>query len=457
MSRPVTVAATRPISLIAFAAGALFMSSMVSAQDRTPSPFVSMDEIGSADEQIEVFLSERGWVRGECSCNPAGGTLVVAEADIAVSADQIRFSEARLMATEEAYLTAVGIFARQDSVEIVKESTKTFMKDDLPQEIEQEDNLDALLSAVSTRLATASVAQLDKLISSLGGDTSNLPQLSLSAKRKRLHDEMLVESLSRASARMAGVGIFGVIEQTGGDGVLSNGSVNVVVVRAPGFEDLGRQLRSGESNAALGMPVDSIRKKLAGHMAARTPMLGYFGVQPVKDAEGRYGLISFGMGAPQLVRSMDQDDMRAEYDMARMSAELMADGWLAQFASLAVTADRSEVRRTLKQKIDVMEGDGFIHKASSTDVGKLLSDVTRSISKANIRGIQTIGSWSADAPDTGHPYLGVVKYWSPAMAASAESLSDAYRNGTRPTVPAAAKPAAAPAKSNRSTGAFGEW
>ena len=436
----------------------LVPSAVVNAQQEAPSPFISMDEIGSSEQQINEFLAERGWVRGECACNPAGGTLVVAEADILISPDEIGFSESRLVATEEAYLTAVGDFARQDATQIVKEATKSFTKDDLPRELESETDMNALLNAVSSRLATASVAKLDQLIDSLGGDTADLPGLSFADKRKRLHDEMLVESLSKASTRMAGVGIFGIIERNGGTGPLSNGSVSVVVVRAPGFEDLGRQLRRGNSEAARGMPISAVRDRLAGHMAARTPMLGYFGVQPVKDAEGRYGLLSFGMGAPQLQRGMQQDELAAELEAARISADIMADGWLAQFANLAVATDRSEIKRTLRQSIEVFESDGFVRNVSSTEVGRMLSDITKSVSKANIRGIQTIGHWQADAPDTGHPYLGVVKYWSPAMAAGAERLSSAYRNGTQK--PAAATPEKKQAKTKantRSTGAFGEW
>lgn len=430
----------------------------VAAQDETPSPFVSMDELGSSDSEVDAFLAERGWVRGECSCNPAGGTLVVAEADIAVSPNLISFSEARLMATEEAYLTAVGDLARQDSVDIVKETAKTFMKDDLPREIERETDLGSVLDAISKRLAKASVAQLDQLIDKLGGDTADLPQLDFAEKQKRLQDEMIVESLSKASTRMAGVGIFGVIERNGGSGQLSNGAVTVIVVRAPGFEDLGRQLRQGNSEAVRGMPLEVVRARLAGHMQERTPMLGYFGVQPIKDAEGRFGLISFGMGAPQLERGMDQFDIAAEMEAARKSADLMAEGWFAQFANLAVSAERSEIKKTLREKIEIHEGDGYVRTVTNTQVGKMLSDVTESISTAKIRGIQTIGQWQVNAPDTGHPYLGIVKYWSPEMASSAERLNDAYRNGIARPAAAKPRPINKPAVRNtRSTGSFGNW
>lgn len=447
-----------PAAVPSVALAALVLVGTAAAQDPAPapSPFLSVDAFGSVDAEIDAFLAERGWQRGECACNPAGGVLVVAEADVAVPADRIGFSEARLLATEEAYLKAIGAFARQDAVEIVKDSTREFMKDDLPRELGRESDLGALVEAVSARLATASVAQLDRLVESVGGDASDLPRLDLAERRVRLRDELTVHSLSRAAARMAGVGIFGVIESAGGGETLSNGSVGVVVVRAPGFEDLGRQLRRGESDPSLGMPVEAARRTIADSLAGRVPMLGHFGVQPVRDAEGRYGLLSFGVAAPQLTASIGRDLASAELEAARTGADLAAEGWLAQFATLAVEADREEFRRKLKERVEVAEGDGFLRGEGGTDVGRMLSDVTRSVSRARLRGVQTLGRWSADDPLTGHPYVGVVKYWSPATAAGAERLSEAYREGVRPARPAAARPAPRE-RTVRSTGTFGQW
>ncbi len=436
------------------------MNTVANAQETSPSPFISMDEIGSVDAQVDAFLKERGWQLGECSCNPAGGTLVIADAPISSGPELIEFSKARLIATDEAFLTAMGEFARQDSVEIAKTSTRTLMKDDLPREIASESDLGTVVDAIAKRMATASVEKLNNFIEGLGGNTDDLPQLSFAERKQRLRDELLIETLSRSSTRLAGVGVFGVIENTGGNGQLNNGSVSVIVVRAPGFEDLGRQLRRGEDSAALGIPAEEARKKLAGHLAAGTPMLGYFGVQPIRDEQGRYGLMSFGMAGPQLVRgAMNEDDISTELEISKMSANMMAEGWLAQFANMAVSSDRKEIKRKLREKVDVFEFEGQTRQESSKALGSMLNAVTKTTSRARISGIQELGRWQTNAPDTGHPYVGVVKYWSPNSAAASARLRDAYQNGTSSTATTSQAPAQkkkVPA-STRVTGAFGEW
>jgi hypothetical protein len=84
----------------------------------------------------------------------------------------------------------------------------------------------------------------------------------------------------------------------------------------------------------------------------------------------------------------------------------------------------------------------------------MVNNIMRSESNATLKGIQTVGQWDAVDPATGHPYLGYVKYWSPATSAKAQGMkkepeqtsqsgSDKSQQGTE--------------KSTRETGAFGSW
>ncbi|HEV8077055.1 MAG TPA: hypothetical protein VGP45_01585, partial [Marinobacter sp.] len=76
------------------------------ARKTPPSPFMSVTEVDSGTEKIDAFLEARGWVRGQSERNPGGGTLVVTSQAINADPSSIAFSEARVLATEEAFLQA---------------------------------------------------------------------------------------------------------------------------------------------------------------------------------------------------------------------------------------------------------------------------------------------------------------------------------------------------------------
>ena len=191
-------------------------------------------------------------------------------------------------------------------------------------------------------------------------------------------------------------------------------------------------------------------------------MLGLFGVQPVVK-EGRFGLMSFGMSAPALVRgSMDEYEINAEMEAARQSAKLMADGWLAQFAAMTVQGQKESSKRKLREQVRETRGDGTSRVLTQEGIGRMVRSVMRSESQANLKGVQTIGQWSATDPATGHPYLGYVKYWSPGTAASAQARMEARANPSSHGAASTSSGASSQGgettpESSRSTGAFGEW
>jgi len=419
-----------------------------------PSPFYAVDEVSQSDEKIQAFLRSRGWVQGESSSNPAGGILVVASQDIAADPTSIDFSQARLIATEEAFLQAMGELVSQDSVNIGKTMADRFMKDDLPEDIEDTTSLAALGEALSSRLAEASVQTLNAVIEELGGDASQLPQLNVADRQQLIYDEFVTQTTWRAMGRLSGVGIFGVIEEVGGDGPVNNGRVSVVVVKSDRFSEFGRQLRTGDVAPGQAIPVEAIQARLAPQLEEGTPMLGYFGVQPLVDGEGRYGLLSFGMDAPGLVRGMDEFSISTEMEASRTSAQLMADGWLAQFASMTVQGQKESSRRKLREQVRHTWGNGRSEIESREDVGRMVNSILESEANAHLQGVQTVGQWNATDPSTGHPYLGYVKYWSPGTSAKAQGLNQQEEEPARASGERSAP--STPATS-RATGSFGEW
>ncbi|WP_344704017.1 DUF6844 domain-containing protein [Halomonas cibimaris] len=427
------------------------------AASTPPSPFMAVGEVSRSDEKIQAFLNERGWVQGESPNNPAGGTLVVASQDIAVDPTSIDFSQARLIATEEAFLQAMGELVAQDSVRVGKTMADRFMQNGLPQEVEDTTSLKALGKALSSRLAEASVQTLNRVIEELGGDTGNLPQLNIAEREQLLFDEFVTQTTWQAMGELSGIGIFGVIEEVGGDGPVNNGRVTVVVVKSDRFSEFGRQLRTGDVAPGQAIPVDQIQQRLKPQIEAGEPMLGYFGVQPIADAQGRYGLMAFGTGAPALVRgAMDEFEISAELEAARSSAQLMADGWLAQFATMTVQGQKKSSRRKLRERVQETRADGTAREFSASNVGRMVNNVLRSEAQAHLQGVQTVGQWNATDPTTGHPYLGYVKYWSPATSAKAQGLGAAKASQEQPDS-AGGKDAGGVAESSRATGAFGEW
>ncbi len=425
-----------------------------------PPPFIAVDEVSKSDQLIQRFLEQRGWQQGPHAGNPDGGNLVVATESIAADPSTIDFSQARLIATEEAFLKAMGKLVSQDAVSVGKTMADRFMQDGLPEDVKDTTGLGALGEAVASRLAESSVQALNKVIEELGGDPSQLPQLNIAERKQLLYDEFVTSTTWQAMGQLSGVGVFGLVEETGGDGPVNNGSVSIVVVQSPRFSELGRQLRNGSGAPARALPVSAVMEDLRPDLDEGTPMLGMFGVQPVVK-EGRFGLLSFGMSAPALVRgSMEEYEISAEMEAARQSANLMADGWLAQFATMTVQGQKESSKRKLREQVRETRGDGTSRVLTQEGIGRMVRNVMRSESQANLKGVQTIGQWNATDPVTGHPYLGYVKYWSPGTAANAEARMDARANpdegGAASTSPGASDSQATP-ESSRSTGSFGEW
>lgn len=426
------------------------------ASKTPPSPFMAVSEVDPGDKKIQEFLDARGWVRGESDKNPAGGTLVVASQAIAADPSTIEFSQARIIATEEAFLKAMGELVSQDSVDIGVSLADRFMKDDLPEDVRDTTSMDALGKAVAGRAAELTVQSLNALLTELGADPSSLPEMTVAERKDLIYDEFVSETTWRAMGRLSGVGIFGVIEEVGGDGPVNNGRMSVVVVRSERFSEFGRQLRTGDVNSAQAISLDEIRERLDPQLREGEPMLGYFGVQPVVDANGRYGLLSFGTSGPQLTRgNMEEFEIAAEMEAAREEAMMMADGWLAQFASMTVQGQKETTRRKLKQKVRETRGDGRAEIKTSEGIGRMVNNILKSEANARLTGVQTVGQWDAVDPATQHPYLGYVKYWSPGTSAKAQGLDK--KTGEASSGNTSGKSQPATQKSTRSTGSFGSW
>ncbi|MFW5823819.1 MAG: DUF6844 domain-containing protein [Marinobacter sp.] len=426
------------------------------ANKTPPSPFMAVSEVDPGDKKIQEFLDARGWVRGESESNPAGGTLVVASQAIGADPSTIQFSQARVIATEEAFLKAMGELVSQDSVDVGVSLADQFMKDDLPEDVRDTTSLDALGKAVAGRAAELTVQSMNALLKELGADPSGLPEMTVAERKNLIYDEFVSETTWRAMGRLSGVGIFGVIEEVGGDGPLNNGRMSVVVVRSDRFSEFGRQLRTGDVNSAQAISLDEIRERLDPQLREGEPMLGYFGVQPVVDSHGRYGLLSFGTSGPQLTRGdMEEFEIAAEMEAAREEAMTMADGWLAQFASMTVQGQKETTRRKLKQKVQETRGDGRSEIKTSEGIGRMVNNILRSEANARLTGIQTVGQWDAVDPATGHPYLGYVKYWSPGTSAKAQGKHNTSEEAKGSASDEESQPATK--KSSRSTGSFGSW
>ena len=425
------------------------------ASKTPPSPFMAVSEVDPGDKKIQEFLDARGWVRGESKSNPAGGTLVVASQAVAADPGTIEFSQARIIATEEAFLKAMGELVSQDSVNIGVSLADRFMKDDLPEDVRDNTSLDALGKAIAGRAAELTIQGMNALLEELGTDTSKLPEMTVAERKNLIYDEFVSETTWRAMGRLSGVGIFGVIEEVGGDGPVNNGRMSVVVVRSDRFSEFGRQLRTGDVAPGQAISLDEIRERLDPQLREGIPMLGYFGVQPVVDANGRYGLLSFGTSGPQLVRgTMEEFEIAAEMEAARDEAMMMADGWLAQFASMTVQGQKETTRRKLKQKVRETRGDGSTELKTSEGIGRMVNNILKSEANARLTGIQTVGQWDAVDPATGHPYLGYVKYWSPATSAKAQGLD---KKPEKASTADSGSSQPATQKSSRSTGSFGSW
>lgn len=425
------------------------------ASETPPSPFMAVSEVDPGDKKIQEFLDARGWVRGQSEKNPAGGTLVVTSQAIAADPSTIEFSQARIIATEEAFLKAMGELVSEDSVAIGVSLADRFMKDDLPEDVRDTTSMDALGKAVAGRAAELTVQSMNSLLEELGVDASTLPEMTVAERKDMIYDEFVSETTWQAMGRLSGVGIFGVIEEVGGDGPVNNGRMSVVVVRSDRFSEFGRQLRTNNSTAGKAIPIDDIRDRLDPQIREGVPMLGYFGVQPVVDDQGRFGLMAFGTSGPQLTRgNMEEFEIAAEMEAARDEAMLMADGWLAQFASMTVQGQKEATRRKLKQKVRETRGDGSTEIKTSEGIGRMVNNILRSEANARLTGIQTVGQWDAVDPTTGHPYLGYVKYWSPATSAQAQGKDP---SAEKPEAGTSGSSESATEKSTRSTGSFGSW
>lgn len=427
------------------------------ASKTPPSPFMAVSEVDAGNEEVQKFLDARGWVQGESEKNPGGGMLVVGRASVAADSTDISYSEARILATQEAFLGAMGELISQNAVQVGARMTDKFMKDDLPEDVKDTTSIEAFGKAVAGRAAELTVQGLNSLLEELGADTSEMPEMSIAERKDMLYDEFVAETTKRAMGELSGIGIFGVIQNVGGSAISDNGTVSVIVVKSDRFNEFARQLRTGDVAPGKAIPVDDIQKRLMPHVKDKTPMLGYYGVQPMVDGSGRFGLVSFGMAGPQLVRgAMDEYDIAAELEASRKSANAMADAWLAQFASMTVKMDYDEIRRKLVQKVRETRGNGRTEIKTSTGVGKMVNEILQSEANVRLRGVQTIAQWDAQDPVTGHPYLGYVKYWSPSTSAKAQGIDKPAPKAAKNT---SADDAGKATKERtvRSTGSFGDW
>lgn len=371
--------------------------------------FPSVDDFDGSGirEDRDAYLRERGWQLGPHDSNPGGAYIGWGQANINTRPDDPRYGENRISAIEAAIATAYGEFALSRGRAVELERIREITEDPNALRDLQASSNEQFRHAVQERLRTLTTAQLDRALTELGVDTSNLPQLDNRQRAQMAADRIQSNIVRTAKESFQGIRLLKTFEE--------QGAVGALISYSEGSRNLAANIASGRLSAiGAGTSSDAL-DQLNGQLQDDQLMLMH-GVRLLRDANGNPVLVSFGQAAPAITRSDSRQRINMAVTAAERRASLRADAALAEFLNTFVEATEEQIGGVSSDIMQETRG-GRDFETESMEFTNRLNSSLRQLSQLELTGIMTVRTWRANHPDTGHPYVGVVHLWSPTTEA----------------------------------------
>lgn len=363
----------------------------------------------TARKLAEQMLASKGWVEG-INKNAKGGEffVTIGTGDIQAPLDNPNYLDSRANAYDKAMMDAWGKI-RKFVGETIQAKASTYYKEvtgEIPSKVEN--------TVTQAKLAALLDATLDKALIKVGVDPASATPVQ---KEKALTSEEFKKSASSVAAGpVVGVQSFATFEGPGGG---KGYQIAVVAIWSDKLQQLAESMLFG-TEAPVGSPGKVIQDWIPSDNAQ---LISTFGVQMVRDENGKPVLLAYGQSRPVTESSRSVD---AAYEKAFLEAKSMIRFFAGAQAKILDDLQKSESTDEY--------ADGT-KEYNSANVFEQSVDVYAP--PAKFAGIARVKTWTYAHPLTQKQMVGVVAVWSPENALVASSIG--AKMAASPKGPAASK------------------
>jgi len=384
------------------------------------------DSLNTLTEQMDAYYESMGFVDGANLLGGRRALVARGTATAVVAKGSANFSEARILAFEQAQQRAIGDLVKANGVQISQSVLSRLAKDSTdPATLLAACKANAP-AAIVQKAALAADALIDRALEQLDQAADGSATL---AQPYRCENEAFTDSIERKTRSQA-------LRSLVGARILQSFSVDaevgVVVVMSEGFADTARALLRGDvAHNPTVSPATEIRAKL-GDLKDEA-LLAMYGTRIIKLSSGEAAVVTFGQAAANIGPS-DLGNFRSMKRRAAMeAASSRAEAELARFAQATTYFDSVESASAAATQKVVIEGDS-IQQIASQSIGSKLETNIKTTSSLRVEGALAVGRWSILDPDSGSTVEGVILAWSPSMKGLMQGSAAAIENGKAPTV-----------------------
>jgi hypothetical protein len=267
--------------------------------------------------------------------------------------------------------------------------------------------------------------RLDKELAEQGVDPESIKVMTLSQKKKIFEDNLTKNIVREAFGSMRGLVPYRtrIFSKRGVNGVVN--IVGIVGVQSEKTQQFARDIAMQRPSAVRGTPKrieDLLPENSSGY-------LDQVGLRFAYDESGRPMLISFGRWALNENKNWSPARYERELQIAKGTAEVIAQSWIVEFTSFRMTASSSDdvgsVQAEIVEQISSISNGSTSTETVRRDIG---ATIDKSFKKARgsatgkMAGMSTLKTWEQrDA--NGVMHVGTVVTWTQAQLDSVKSRS----------------------------------
>tara|TARA_B100000745_G_scaffold184767_1_gene121134 strand:+ start:721 stop:2124 length:1404 start_codon:yes stop_codon:yes gene_type:complete len=356
--------------------------------------------------QRNDYLAKRGWQlgRNQRSNDPNDAFYIGwGEASINASTNDISFADARIAAFEKALLAAKGQYAKEVITETMATTINENFRDERPVNAQELLKDNSAARSLLHKLQGLSDAALDALLEKLG---ENPEDYAHEAKQNIAKDIFTRRVTSKSLAKVAGFRTLVSFED--------NHAVGVIVVHS---HKLAEQAKSISQGSVVANNTDqkrgpSVLEQLSQQLPSESNYIFQHGLRVLNDEYGNPTLVAFSQSGVRATNHDSKFMLNSAIKAAKSSARSMAEGRIADFlnGTVALTSESTLESSDVASRVFGQDGER-LEEASS--IGKMMNEFIKQNSKMKLKGLNTLKTWTANHPETGHLITGEVLVWSP--------------------------------------------
>ncbi len=328
------------------------------------------------------------------------------QAAINTSPQSIDFGQKRIMAFEQAFITAKSTFVRMQKQSVATTVMQKFFDDSREnQEVELKDGT---FVGIAKKIGALTEAALDKKLAEYGVDPETVTNSDITKKRTLMENSLNKEITVRAVQNISGIRILASFED--------EKAIGVLIKASPKYRDMANAIASRKlvSYPAKTDPQNSIMNQLEERLSDKDYFLQH-GLRIMTDGSGNRVLVSFGQWSPKVTSADSRTKINNSVKAAKIVAYNQALSYMTQFINTTMALKNKTVLSGSDTITELTRSDKSRTEEENNNVGALVDEFIKETSNLTIEGVNQIHSWDINHPETGHPLVGTVLMWSPTM------------------------------------------